>query len=207
MMQAILDSPLLGLGLSAATFALGRWIQKKTGWTIANPLLISAVLSISLLLLLEIPYEAYAQGGEFINLMLSPVTAILALGIYNQRAVLKRYFVPVLVGCLVGSASSVLSVLGLCRLFGLDAAITAALIPKSCTTAHRPGHRRGQGRNCGHHGSLRDLHRPGGRPGRAVLCQGLPHHRPGGAGTGRGAHAATPWAPPKPGKWANSRAP
>ena len=73
MMQAILDSPLLGLGLSAATFALGRWIQKKTGWTIANPLLISAVLSISLLLLLEIPYEAYAQGGEFINLMLSPV--------------------------------------------------------------------------------------------------------------------------------------
>ena len=74
MMQAILDSPLLGLGLSAATFALGRWIQKKTGWTIANPLLISAVLSISLLLLLEIPYEAYAQGGEFINLMLSPVT-------------------------------------------------------------------------------------------------------------------------------------
>src|SRR5699024_6269697 len=58
MMQAIIDSPLLGLGLSAATFALGRWIQKKTGWTIANPLLISAVLSISLLLLLEIPYEA-----------------------------------------------------------------------------------------------------------------------------------------------------
>ena len=135
MMQAILDSPLLGLGLSAATFALGRWIQKKTGWTIANPLLISAVLSISLLLVLEIPYESYEQGGEFINLMLSPVTAILALGIYNQRAVLKRYFVPVLVGCLVGSASSVLSVLGLCRLFGLDAAITAALIPKSCTTA------------------------------------------------------------------------
>ena len=129
MMQAILDSPLLGLGLSAATFALGRWIQKKTGWTIANPLLISAVLCIALLLVLEIPYEAYAQGGEFINLMLSPVTAILALGIYNQRAVLKRYFVPVLVGCLVGSASSVLSVLGLCRLFGLDQTITAALIP------------------------------------------------------------------------------
>ena len=48
---------------------------------------------------------------------------------------LRRYFVPVLVGCGVGSASSMLSVWGLCRLFGLDRAVTAALLPKSCTTA------------------------------------------------------------------------
>ncbi len=135
MMDAILASPLLGLCLSAATFALGRWIQRKTGWILANPLIISAVLSIAFLVLLDIPYEAYALGGDFINLMLSPVTAILALGIYNQRAVLRRYFVPVLVGCGVGCASSMLSVWGLCRLFGLDRAVTAALLPKSCTTA------------------------------------------------------------------------
>ena len=128
MMDAILASPLLGLCLSAATFALGRWIQRKTAWILANPLIISAVLSIAFLVLLDIPYEAYA-------LMLSPVTAILALGIYNQRAVLRRYFVPVLVGCGVGCASSMLSVWGLCRLFGLDRAVTAALLPKSCTTA------------------------------------------------------------------------
>ena len=123
MMDAILASPLLGLCLSAATFALGRWIQRKTGWILANPLIISAVLSIAFLVLLDIPYEAYALGGDFINLMLSPVTAILALG------------VPVLVGCSVGCASSMLSVWGLCRLFGLDRAVTAAMLPKSCTTA------------------------------------------------------------------------
>ena len=36
--------------------------------------------------------------------------------------------------CLVGSASSMGSILLLCRLFGLDAAMTASLLPKSVTT-------------------------------------------------------------------------
>ena len=90
---------------------------------------------IALLLLLDIPYDDYARGGDFVNLMLSPVTASLALGIYNQRDILKKNFIPVLVGCTVGCAVSMGSVLLLCRLFGLDQAVTAAMLPKSCTTA------------------------------------------------------------------------
>ena len=56
------------------------------------------------------------------------------MNIYNQYAVLKRHFVPVLVGCTAGSLFSLASVLLLCRLFRLDEAVTAALLPKSCTT-------------------------------------------------------------------------
>ena len=43
-------------------------------------------------------------------------------------------WLPILVGCVVGSASSMGSILLLCRLFGLDAAMTASLLPKSVTT-------------------------------------------------------------------------
>lgn len=135
MMEALTATPLLGLVLTAAAFALGRWVQKKTGWVLANPTVVSAAMIIGLLILLDIPYDNYAQGGDFINLMLSPVTAILALGIYNQREILRQNFVPVLVGCTVGCAVSMGSVLLLCRLFGLDQAVTAAMLPKSCTTA------------------------------------------------------------------------
>ena len=92
------------------------------------------LLCIGVLLIFDIPYEDFAIGGDIVNMMLGPATAVLALNIYNQYAVLKRHFVPVLVGCTAGSLFSLASVLLLCRLFRLDEAVTAALLPKSCTT-------------------------------------------------------------------------
>ena len=113
MIDAILQSPLFGLFLSVATFALGRAIQKRTGWVLANPLLLAVIFCISVLLLFDIPYEVFAKGANVIHWMLVPVTALLALGIYNQRQILKEYFIPVLVGCAAGSATSMFSILGL----------------------------------------------------------------------------------------------
>ncbi len=133
-MSGFLTSSFLGLVLTAAAFLFGKWVQKKTGFVLANPLIIAAALCINVLLLFDIPYEHYARGADIINLMLGPVTALLALGIYNQRKILKEYFLPVLVGCAVGSCTSIFTVLGLCKLFAVDKAITASILPKSCTT-------------------------------------------------------------------------
>lgn len=135
MLEALTSTPLFGLTLCIATFLLGRWVQKKTGRFLANPIIISTVLCIAILVLLDLPYEKFAAGADIIHMMLGPVTAVLALGIYNQRAVLKQYFLPVLLGCAAGSATSMGSVLGLCRLFHVDEAVMAGLLPKSCTTA------------------------------------------------------------------------
>ena len=135
MIDAIVNSPFFGLALSLSTYLLGKWAQKKTGWVLANPLIISVALCISVLTLLGIPYESFAIGANIIHWMLGPVTALLALGIYNQRTVLQEYFLPVLLGCLAGSCTSIFSVLGLCKLFGVDKVVTAAILPKSCTTA------------------------------------------------------------------------
>ena len=135
MIDALLSSPFFGLGLSAAAWCAGIWLQKRTGWVLCNPLLVAAVLIIALLALFHIPLEQYNIGGDMIKVMLGPVTAVLALNIYHQRTVLRRYFVPVLAGCLVGSLSSLGSVLLLCRFFALDDVLTASLLPKSVTTA------------------------------------------------------------------------
>lgn len=134
MMEAVFNTPYFGLVLCIGTYLIGVWVQKKTKWLLANPLLIAVLLSVGVILLLDIPYEFFAKGGSIIQMMLGPVTALLALGIYNQRAVLKEYFIPVLAGCLAGSVTSIVSVLGLCHVFGVDKAVTAALMPKSCTT-------------------------------------------------------------------------
>ena len=134
MISAMTTSPLFGIVLCISTFLLGRWLQEKTRSPLANPLLISTALCIAALCVLGIPYEDFSVGGDILTMMLGPVTAVLALGIYNQYAVLKRYFWPVLLGCTAGSLTSMLSILGLCRLFGVDEAVTAAMVPKSCTT-------------------------------------------------------------------------
>lgn len=135
MLDAVLNSPFFGLTLTAAAWCFGCWAQKKTGLLLCNPLLIAVALVIAVLSAFRIPYETYSIGGDFIKLILGPVTAVLALNIYNQRDILKEHFLPVLAGCLVGSLTSVGSVLALCRLFHVDEALTASLMPKSVTTA------------------------------------------------------------------------
>lgn len=135
MIDPILASPFFGLTLTCAAWCAGCWVQKKTGMLLLNPLIVAVAIIVVILLALDIPYDRYAQGGHFITLMLGPVTAVLALNIYGQRRLLKEYFWPVLTGCLVGSLTSVGSVLLLCRLLAVDSAITASLLPKSVTTA------------------------------------------------------------------------
>ena len=135
MFEALIWSPFFGLTLSAAAWCVGVRIQKSTGWALCNPLVIATILVILVLTAFGIPLDAYNMGGSLIRLMLGPATAVLALNIYRQRQVLNEHFVPVLVGCLVGSLSSVACVLGLCRLFVMDGMLTASLLPKSVTTA------------------------------------------------------------------------
>lgn len=134
-MDGLLSSPFFGLSLSAAAWCAGLWLQKKTGWVLCNPLLVAGVLIIALLAVFDIPLEKYNIGGDFIKLMLGPVTAVLALNIYRQRKILREHFLPVLAGCLAGSVVSLLSVLALCQVFQMEDLLTASLLPKSVTTA------------------------------------------------------------------------
>ena len=110
MFETVVYSPLFGIVLSIAAFEAGIWIQKKTRKAICNPLVIAILLCIAVLVLFDIPLEAYNKGGDIINLFLGPATAVLALNIYNQMDVLKKHFWPVLAGCTAGSITSIGSV-------------------------------------------------------------------------------------------------
>ena len=127
-------SSMFGIALSILTFWIGVKIQQKTKLVICNPLIISIVLCIGVLLLFQIPYESYNEGGSIINMFLGPATACLAVSIYTKLELLKKNWLPILVGCAVGSVSSMASVFLLCKLMGLDESMTMSLIPKSVTT-------------------------------------------------------------------------
>ena len=128
-MNEIFASPYFGVALSVITFWIGVKLQRRLKSPICNPLIIAIVLTSGVLLIFRIPYESYNKGGD-----LAPATACLAVAIYTKIEMLKQYWLPIAVGCTAGSAASMLSVYGLCRLFGLDGSLTVSLLPKSVTT-------------------------------------------------------------------------
>lgn len=132
--EQICASPYFGIALSIAAFWIGTKIQKKTGWVVCNPLIIAIVIVAGILLLFKIPYESYNAGGQVINMFLAPATACLAVSIYSRLELLKKNWLPIMVGAACGSLTSMVSIWLMCRLFGLDEAMTASLMPKSVTT-------------------------------------------------------------------------
>ena len=82
--------PLFGITLSIVAFGIGIRIQKKTRSALANPLIIAMVLVMLVLVVFDIPLEAYEAGGSFITFFLPPVTTVLALSIYASAGPRKR---------------------------------------------------------------------------------------------------------------------
>lgn len=133
-MSALTASPFFGVTLTVIAYWLGLKAQKKTGLVLCNNMIVTVAIIIAVLTVFQIPYENYYQGGSIINLLLGPATACMAVNIYRKLDLLKKNWLPVLLGCFAGALTSVASILVMCRLFGLDRAMTASLLPKSVTT-------------------------------------------------------------------------
>ena len=135
MIDTLTSTPFFGLGLTLLCWFLAVKLQKKTNLLICNPVLVASLLVIAVMVIFHIPMENYTAGASVIKMLLAPATAVLALNIYQQRAVLKKYFWPVVLGCLMGSLGSILIVQVLCRLFQAETVLLNSLLPKSVTTA------------------------------------------------------------------------
>ncbi|MGL4982013.1 MAG: LrgB family protein [Treponemataceae bacterium] len=129
------SNPYFGLFLCIITFKIGLIIQSRLKIVIFNPLIISMCLCITLLVTTKIPYKNFKSGADIINLFLPFTTVSLAIGMFNQLALIKKNMLPVLIGVSVGSVVSIASVHVLCTFFGLNDTLTFSLLPKSITTA------------------------------------------------------------------------
>lgn len=130
--QTIIETA-ASLVLTVAVFAGSVWLSRKTKSPVLNPLLVSVAVIMVLIVLLGVPLESYETGVSVISAMLGPATAVLAFSIYQQRAILQTHFLPILLGCLAGSITSMLSAYFLCELFGLGQEVALSTLPKSTT--------------------------------------------------------------------------
>lgn len=134
-MTTIEESIFLGVFISLASYGIGMWLKKKTGWALANPLLISIILVISFLLVTGMDYESYRKGSNMITYLLTPATVCLAVPLYEQVEALKRNYRAVIGGIMAGTLASLCCVLLMAIALGLSHEAYVTMLPKSITTA------------------------------------------------------------------------
>ena len=133
-MNIFTDNIFFGLFISLVAFEIGLIIYKKTKFPLFNPLLIAIILVIGFLKIFNIYFDTYNKSGQFINMFLGPATIVLAVPLYKQFELLKKNFIPIIIGITVGSLVGILSIIAISVFFKLDRLITISLLSKSVTT-------------------------------------------------------------------------
>lgn len=123
--------------LIAATFMFylgAQVLQRKTGLTLLNPILIAIASIIIFLTLFDIDFETYQAGGEYIDFWLKPAVVALGLPLYRQLSTIKKQLLPLLISELAGCVAGIVSVVVIAKLFGASHEVIMSLAPKAVTT-------------------------------------------------------------------------
>lgn len=129
------NSMFAGVSLSLISYLMGVMLKNKLKLSLFNPLLISIVISIIVLLIGKIDYDAYNEGAKYLSWLLTPATVCLAIPLYEQWELLKQNLKAVLSGLLAGTVTSLITVFVLSKLCDLSHEEYVTLLPKSITTA------------------------------------------------------------------------
>lgn len=135
MNDIFVNTAYFGIVLSLLTYWLAVQIRKKFNYPIFNPLLMSALFSILVLIIFKIDYKTYHQGAQYISFLLTPSTVCLAVPLYKQSQILLKHLDAIIVSILSGCVAGMFSVVILCLLFHANDVILFSMLPKSITTA------------------------------------------------------------------------
>lgn len=122
------------IAITFGVFFAAKWLQKRTGILLLNPILLTIAALIVFLKLTGVSYEAYSEGGRLIEFWLKPAVVALGVPLYLQLEMIRKQLLPILLsqlaGCLVGVSSVVL----IAQLLGASPEVVLSLAPKSVTT-------------------------------------------------------------------------
>lgn len=129
-----LHNELFLIALTFSVFVVSKLIQRRMGLMLLNPILISIIVLIVILSLTGIDYEAYSNGGRYIDFWLKPAVVALGVPLYRQLENIRRQMLPLLLAELAGCVVGIVSVVLLAELFGATKKVVISLAPKAVTT-------------------------------------------------------------------------
>lgn len=129
-----LENEFFLLALTFSTFFLAKWISKRTGWVLFNPILLTIAVLILFLKTTGVSLETYNRGGHLIEFWLKPAVVALGVPLYLQLETIRKQFLPIFLCELAGCVVGIVSVVGITKLMGASREVILSLAPKSVTT-------------------------------------------------------------------------
>ena len=128
-------TPLLWLTATLAAYVAADQISLRLGrHPLANPVLIAVAFLVVVLQVTGTDFRVYFEGAQFVHFMLGPATVALAVPLVAQARRVKRLLVPIVAALVAGSATAILTAVGIAWALGASRETLASLAPKSATT-------------------------------------------------------------------------
>ncbi|XXM72639.1 LrgB family protein [Lysinibacillus sphaericus] len=122
------------IGITVLYFILSTKVHRLWISPITIPIFLSSSGLIVTLILLDIPYKAYAEGTEIITYLLGPATVALAYPLYQYRKLILRHWQPILSGIMAGSGVSMILTYLLASFMNIPADFNRSFLVKTITT-------------------------------------------------------------------------
>lgn len=132
--QALIHHPLFGIGITLGAYQLAMSAYERTRWIFLQPVLISMLLVISVLLLCQINFTQYWRSVEPLTLLLGPTTVALAVPLYLNLKRIRQLFWPIVMTLAVAGSLATFLGFGLMWLFGGEDVLVKSMAPKSVTS-------------------------------------------------------------------------
>ena len=133
-LDAVIKHPLFFVALTLGIYQLAVAAYDKTRWIILQPLLISMVVLISVLLALDIDYAEYKQGTQLLTMILGPATVALAVPLYLNVRRVRQVLWPTLLTLFIGGLFATVLGVALAWFLGAEPMILKTIAPKSVTS-------------------------------------------------------------------------
>lgn len=122
------------LGLTAGIYFGTKKIYQIYPSPFTLPIFLSSIILVIFLLTSDISYHFYMVGGKWIDLFLGPVVVSLALPLYRQLPLIKKYTTSIFIGIMAGSIVGVVSGIIFAKVLDFDRLIIETVAAKSVTT-------------------------------------------------------------------------
>jgi predicted murein hydrolase (TIGR00659 family) len=132
--QALIHHPLFGVGVTLGAYQLALAAYEKTRWFFLQPVLVSMLAVIGVLLACGLSYDEYKESAKALTIFLGPATVALAVPLFLNLKRIRQLLWPTLLTLLIGGVVATGMGVLLAWWFGADHMMLMSMAPKSVTS-------------------------------------------------------------------------
>ncbi|MBP8202353.1 MAG: LrgB family protein [Pseudomonas sp.] len=132
--QALTHHPLFGVGITLGAYQLAMAAYEKTRWVFLQPVLVSMLTVIGILLACGLTFAQYQGSVAALTLFLGPTTVALAVPLFVNLRRIRQLFWPTFITLLVAGVVATVLGVALAWAFGAERIMLMSMAPKSVTS-------------------------------------------------------------------------